>query len=245
MPCFIGTSGWHYGDWRGRFYPQGMPSIEYLDYYSRFFNTVELNGVFYRMPKPSAVTHWYQVTPKQFRFAYKASRFITHIKKLKEPREPLRLMYRMADRLKEKLAVILFQLPPHWSVDLERLKHFLSALPTGYRHVMEFRHPSWFVPEVYELLDRYRVALCFYDMKGEPSPRVLTAPWVYMRMHGPSSLYGGDYQDTALKPLAKDVKQWAKRQKAVYVYFNNDRQGYAIQNAKRLLELVRPRGQNL
>jgi uncharacterized protein YecE (DUF72 family) len=237
----IGTSGWHYGDWKKRFYPEKMPPAEYLDFYSRSFDTVELNGVFYRLPTPDAVKNWYREAPKGFIFAYKASRFLTHMKKLKDPQQPLRLMFRRADLLKEKLGPILYQLPPFWDLNMERLETFLKALPKGYDHVMEFRNPTWFTDDVYERLERYRVTLCFYDMQGKPSPERLTSKLVFVRMHGSEGKYSGSYPEDALQKLGQKIHRWRADKRSVFVYFNNDPQAHAIQNATELKRISKMR----
>jgi uncharacterized protein YecE (DUF72 family) len=235
---WIGTSGWHYKHWFKTFYPPGMPAIEHLPYYARFFDTVELNGVFYRLPTPEMVKGWHQRSPKDFIFAYKASRYITHLKRLLSPQSALKLMFRRADLLKEKLGPILYQLPPSFDIDAARLKSFLKALPKGYEHVMEFRHPSWFTEEVYEVLRGHQISLCFYDMKGVPSPKIFTAPPVYIRMHGSEIKYGGSYKTDVLKEWAGSVRSWLKEKHPVYAYFNNDIGGHAIANAKTLKGLL-------
>jgi len=218
-----------------------MPSTDYLAHYAEHYNTVELNGVFYRMPEPEAVKHWYEVTPKNFIFAYKASRFITHIKKLMDPAAPLRLMLHRADLLKEKLGPILFQLPPGWSIDLARLKSFLQALPGGYRFVMEFRNSSWFTEQVYELLEKHRIALCLFDMKGVPSPIHFTGSLAYLRFHGSEQKYAGNYSLSALREWAAKIRRWRKQKRSAFVYFNNDLQGHALKNANELKSILKIR----
>jgi len=230
----VGTSGWYYRDWVGRFYPRELDSSGFLNYYSRFFDTVELNGVFYRLPQPTAVKQWYERSPKNFIFAYKGSRFLTHIKKLKDPQEPLRLMFKRADLLKEKLGPVLFQLPPSWPVQIPRLKIFLEVLPRGYDCTMEFRHASWFTDEVYDLLEKHGVGLCQYDMKGEASPDRLTSRLVYVRMHGSEQKYAGNYTAAALDGWIRKIKRWEKDRRQIFIYFNNDIRGHAIKNAVEL-----------
>jgi len=236
-PLWIGTSGWHYKDWLGRFYPPKTPAERFLEIYSHTFGTVELNGVFYRLPKPEMVKGWYERSPKGFLFAYKASRYLTHMKKLADPESALRLMFQRADLLREKLGPILYQLPPFFPQNLQRLKTFFKALPRGYAHVMEFRHPTWFTPAVYELLEKARVSLCLYDMQGEPSPQVLTGPLAYVRFHGTQGKYAGSYPAVALRTWARKIDAW-RRSRTAYAYFNNDAKGHAIQNALSLKEMV-------
>ena len=216
-----------------------MPSIEFLDHYARFFDTVELNGVFYRLPKPEAVKHWYRASPKHFLFAYKASRYITHMKKLHDPGEALREMFTRADLLKEKLGPILFQLPHFFTKQAALLKSFLCDLPGGYDYVMEFRHPSWFDEEVYALLEKRRVSLCFYDMRSVESPMAFPAKSVYVRFHGSEQQkYHGNYTSAALERWARRIRQWQRQGRPVYVYFNNDVGGYAVNNARTLQRLL-------
>lgn len=216
-----------------------MPSIEFLEHYIRFFDTVELNGVFYRLPKPEAVKHWYHVTPKHFLFAYKASRYITHMKKLHDVREGLQEMFSRADLLKEKLGPILFQLPHFFAKNAERLKSFLQELPRGYDYVMEFRHPSWFDQEVYDLLEKRQVGLCLYDMRSVESPVALPAQSIYVRFHGSEQQkYHGNYTDAVLETWARRIRQWQRQDRPVYVYFNNDVGGHAVRNAQTLQQLL-------
>jgi uncharacterized protein YecE (DUF72 family) len=235
----IGTSGWHYKDWRGIFYPEKMPAKAYLDYYASHFDTVELNGVFYRLPTTEAVKEWYRVTPPTFLFAYKGSRFITHMKKLNDAQDALKTMLKQAALLKEKLSVILWQLPPFFTVNTNRLRDFLRLLPKDTPHVMEFRHPSWYTPEIFELLKTHHVGLCLHDMKGSVSPLEVTSNMVYVRFHGTGEKkYHGGYSDDQLKDWAQRIQRWRKTKKDVYVYFNNDYYGMAINNAKTLLNLI-------
>jgi uncharacterized protein YecE (DUF72 family) len=233
----IGTSGWHYKHWIGRFYPAGMPSSEYLNFYLKHYDTVELNGVFYRLPKPEAVKHWYEQTPKGFLFSYKASRYVTHMKRLLDPQDALKLMFKRADLLKEKLGPILFQLPPSFKANVDRLRAFLKYLPRGYEYVMEYRNPSWFQPDVYAEMEKREVSLCLYNMKGVDSPEVFTGPLVYVRMHGSEPKYAGNYTPNELKSLAEQVRRWQKKRK-VFVYFNNDPEGHALQNADALKSML-------
>ncbi len=170
----------------------------------------------------------------------KASRFITHMKKLKDPKEPLKLMLGNADGLGEKLGPVLFQLPPGWKLNIERFKTFLKALPSGYRFAFEFRNETWYNEEVNELLEKYNCAFCIYQLAGHHSPLTITADFVYLRLHGPTEWkYAGSYDDAALKRWAAQCKKWMKDKRDVYVYFDNDQAGYAAFNAIRLLELMK------
>jgi len=234
----MGTSGWYYRDWPGTFYPVHLKKQNFLACYAESFKTVELNGTFYHLPLDSTAKTWYRSTPRDFVFSVKASRFITHIKKLKDAREPLERFLKWSALLKEKLGPILFQLPPHWGMDGDRLESFLKLLPKRRPFVFEFRDPSWFCEEIYQRLRHYQAALCIYDREGLVSPFVLTAPWVYVRFHGPEPRYHGDYSPAALKLWARRIRQWLADRKQVFAYFNNDYQGYAPKNARELMRLL-------
>jgi uncharacterized protein YecE (DUF72 family) len=236
----IGTSGWHYKHWRGVFYPAGMPPRDYLPYYAGHFDTVELNGVFYRLPKPEAVRGWARVTPDHFLFAYKGSRYITHMKKLLDPGDALKEMFSRAVLLKEKLAVILWQLPPSLRADTRRLRVFFDHLPHQYRHVVEFRDASWYTPEIFQLMDRHQIGLCLHDMRGRSSPIEVTSKLVYIRFHGTEEKkYNGRYTITQLMTWAAHIRKWLKGGHDVFAYFNNDPQGNAVLNARQLKELLK------
>jgi uncharacterized protein YecE (DUF72 family) len=235
----IGTSGWQYRHWKGNFYDAELPVARMLEAYCQHFDTVELNNSFYKLPSAEAFAHWRQSTPKGFVFAVKGSRFITHMKKLKDPESGLRKLLPRAEQLGEKLGPILFQLPPAWRVDVQRLQDFLHALPRKHRFAFEFRDPSWHCPEVLALLSRSNVAFCIYDLAGFQSPLEITADFAYVRLHGPGGRYQGSYSGEALEEWALRIRGWARKLKAVYVYFDNDQEGYAAANALELLERVR------
>jgi uncharacterized protein YecE (DUF72 family) len=234
----IGTSGWHYNHWRGNFYPEGLPSGEWLRHYLRSFDTVELNATFYRLPKPETATLWRRQTPPGFLFAVKASRFITHIKRLGDPKQTLKLWLNWTQRLKERLGPLLIQLPPRWHLNLERLAAFLKALPPRRaQYVMEFRDPTWFTPEVYALLKRHDVSLCIYHLKDHSTPEILTSRLVYVRFHGLAK-YGGNYPTEFLKRWAEKIDGWRNENRQVYAYFNNDVGGFAPKNALELRRML-------
>jgi uncharacterized protein YecE (DUF72 family) len=233
----IGTSGWHYMHWRGNFYPKEMAPAHFLEEYIRHFDTVELNGTFYNLPAPATVRDWYRSTPAHFLFSFKASRFLTHNKKLKDPREPLRRVLRCAEGLKEKLGPILFQLPPHWRLNLERLQAFLKILPKDFEYVFEFREPSWYIEPVYEALRGVKAGLCMYSMAGQATPVVFTSRLVYLRFHGAEGKYNGNYPTPQLRAWAASIKRWS-RGRRVLAYFNNDPQGHAPKNAQELKDLL-------
>lgn len=234
----IGTSGWHYDHWRGPFYPRELPAAEWLAYYAARFDTVEINNSFYRMPTADALASWRDATPPGFCFAAKGSRYLTHMKKLKDPEEGLANLLPRLEVLGEKLGPILFQLPPHWHADPERLAAFLKALPTGRRFAFELRDPSWHIPAIYELLAQHNAACCVFDLAGQQSPVALTADFAYVRLHGPGGAYQGYYDQAALTEWARRVREWAAAMRAVYVYFDNDERGFAPRNALELRALV-------
>lgn len=227
----IGTSGWHYKHWRGCFYPEELKSSEYLSWYIRHFNTVEVNNCFYRLPAESAVENWRDQTPSGFCFAVKGSRFLTHIKRLNDAEEGLENFLSRMGLLKRKFGPVLFQLPPNWHVNAERLQKFLQALPRKHPCVFEFRDPTWYRPEIYDLLRRYRVGLCLHDWGGQPSPVELTADFTYIRFHGATGRYQGEYTPEMLRRWADLICQWRSKLKNIYAYFNNDVGGHAIRNA--------------
>lgn len=238
MRIFIGTSGWTYYDWNGVFYPEDLPTNKQLEFYSKVFKTVEINYSFYHLPRPLTYENWYKAVPNDFVFAVKASRFITHIKRLKGVKEAWEKFFKNVIHLKEKLGPILFQFPPNFKVDLKRFEDFLSYLSPRYRYAFEFRHPSWASDHVYKLMKMSNVAWVIADSPRYPKVDVITAGHAYIRMHGSTVLFGSKYTDDELNGLAKNIKRWKKDVDAIYVYFNNDFHGYAVEDAKRLLELV-------
>src|SRR4051812_12516913 len=180
----VGCSGWEYKHWRGDFYPSEIPKTAWFDTYASVFDTVEINNSFYRLPEASTFARWAERAPKKFLFAVKASRFLTHMKKLKDPEEPLERFFERARELGPHLGPVLYQLPPGWKVDVARLDGFMRALPRDARHVCEFRDPSWYCDEVMALLRAHGVALCLHDMRGSATARVRLASFVYVRFHG-------------------------------------------------------------
>jgi uncharacterized protein YecE (DUF72 family) len=234
----IGTSGWHYKHWVGAFYPPRTPGSKMLAYYCGSFDTVELNNSFYHLPKKSSLESWRDSTPAGFCFAAKGSRFLTHMKKLKDPEQGLGRFLDAIEVLEHKLGPILFQLPPNWDLDLERLAKFFSFLPRHHRYAFEFRNASWSVPETYDLLARHNIAYCVFHLAGVHSPIEITADFAYVRLHGPGGKYQGSYSDTALGEWAERIRKWRRELKTIYVYFDNDDSGYAAQNALRLKELI-------
>jgi uncharacterized protein YecE (DUF72 family) len=241
--CFIGTSGYVYRHWRGRFYPASLPARAWLPFYAERFQTVELNNPFYRLPRKAVFTAWRRIVPPGFVFAVKASRYLTHLKRLKQPSDPLRRFLTRAAALQGALGPVLFQLPGQFHVDVDRLRHFLKALSRQrhvpeLRSVLEVRHESWLVPDVFDLLTRANVALCFQDWREAPVRAPLTADFVYVRRHGTTHRYGGSYTDARLRADAADIRTWLRQGLDVYVYFNNDGNAYAVRNARRLAQLL-------
>lgn len=235
---FIGTSGWDYEQWEGVFYPVSLKKKARFAHYATHFDTVEINSTFYGLPSADCVKRWRENAPKDFIFSLKASRYITHVKKLKDAALPLRRFMRRARLLKDNLGPILFQLPPRWNADPSRLSQFIRALPGDSRFAFEFRDRTWFSSEVYGILRKSRVAFCVYDMPGLASPREVTTDFVYMRFHGKEVLYGGRYGKREIKRQALAIKDFLKQGLDVYVYFNNDESGYAVVNALELKEMV-------
>jgi uncharacterized protein YecE (DUF72 family) len=249
---FIGTSGWNYPHWQGIFYPQELSQSKWLEYYTQFFNAVELNVTFYRLVQQKTFRNWYKRTPKDFYFVAKGSRFISHIKKLKGVKESLDIFFDNAKELKEKLAAILWQFPPSFSCqsfdirrdpatagkkDLKRLEVFLKLLrKTKIRQVFEFRNDSWFDKEIYTLLKKYNAGLCIADSNRFPYVKEVTADFLYLRFHGADSLYSSDYSDRKLKEWAGFARN--SKDKDIFAFFNNDAYGYAVKNALKFRELL-------
>jgi uncharacterized protein YecE (DUF72 family) len=232
----IGTSGWVYKHWKGRFYPAEVRERDWLAFYAKHFDIVELNNTFYRLPPESAVDAWRDTTPSKFRFAVKGSRFITHMKKLKDPELALERFFQRVDRLERKLGPVLFQLPPHWPPDEARFAAFLEALPPGNRYTFEFRHPGWNNPEIERLLRKHNAAVCIFHLAGFQSPLGHTANFTYIRLHGPGGKYQGSYPDSDLKIWADRLREWDLAD--AWVFFDNDDSGHAPANAARLRELT-------
>ena len=235
---YIGTSGWQYQHWVSSFYPAELAPGQFLTYYAEQFRTVEINNTFYQLPQPETLVRWREAAPKQFVFASKAHRYITHFKKLNNCEDSICTLFNRLEILESKLGPILFQLPPRWHVNIDRLACFLDALPEGYRYGFEFRDRSWLIPEVYELLENHRVALCAYDLGGFRSPVVPTADFFYIRLHGPEGPYHGSYDGRTLNSWVRRFARWLKSGQDVYCYFDNDEHGYAAANAARMQQMV-------
>jgi uncharacterized protein YecE (DUF72 family) len=234
----IGTSGWHYKHWKGPFYPEKLPASQMLAFYAARFDTVELNNTFYRLPPETGVDNWRDSVPEGFLYAAKGSRFITHMKKLKDPETAIAKYFERVDRLGRKLGPIVFQTPPWWEANLERLETFLDALPHGHRYAFELRHPTWHTPDVYRILRRRNAAFCIFEIAGHRSPFELTADYTYVRLHGPGPAYQGSYSGETLRDWSNRIRAWEHELRAAYVYFDNDQAAYAVENALELKRMV-------
>ncbi len=235
----IGTSGWHYDSWRGPFFPKGLRLKDQLQYYSGRFCTTELNGVFYRTPSQTAVRDWKQQTARDFVFAWKASRFITHWKRLSDNSvNSLALLDERLSLLGSKAGPVLFQLPPNFQANPERLASFFKLLPKRRRYSFEFRHPSWYSPQILRMLADRNVSLCISDHHDAPAPWKRTADFVYVRGHGPGGHYRGHYRRATLMQWARRIRSWKRQGCDVYVYFDNDQKSAAPADALKLARLL-------
>jgi uncharacterized protein YecE (DUF72 family) len=229
----IGCSGWNYAHWRERVYPKGCPASRWLEYYATLFDTVEVNTTFYRLPKRDAVARWVEQTPPDFLFTVKMSRYVTHLKRLTDVEGGLARFYERIEPLTRspKLGPVLWQLPPNFKRDDDRLATALDAVPPG-RHCIEFREPSWYVDEVYELLRAHNAALVIPDSPKYPFRTLeLTADWTFVRFHHGSRGRRGNYSETELEEWARRIEVW-RRELDVYAYFNNDWEGFAVENGR-------------
>jgi uncharacterized protein YecE (DUF72 family) len=236
----IGTSGWHYQHWRGPFYPEKLPAAKMLEFYTRHFDTVEINSSFYRLPLEGGLAAWRDSTPEGFCFAVKGSRYLTHMKKLKDPEPGVAKFFDRIDLLKRKLGPVVFQLPPWWEVNAERLDGFLAVLPKRRRYAFELRNPTWHTPEIYRVLRRHNAAFCVFEIAGFYSGIQITADFTYVRLHGPGGAYQGCYPADTLRRWAGQVRDWLRELRAVYIYFDNDQAAYSVENALALKRLVEP-----
>jgi uncharacterized protein YecE (DUF72 family) len=232
--CRIGTSGWNYKHWMGIFYPEDLSQGAWLGYYQEHFNTVEINNTFYHLPEEKTFRDWQEQASEDFIFAVKANRYITHMKKLKDPSEPLQNFLTHVKTLEEKLGPILWQLPPRWHADPERLEHFAQLLPADLRHVFEFRDPDWFQERIRQILERYEMIFCIHDKVDVGCPQWVTTDAVYLRFHGSDRNYGGEYGEERLRSWADRIQIWLEEERTVYAYFNNDVLGYALKDAQAL-----------
>jgi uncharacterized protein YecE (DUF72 family) len=244
----VGCSGWDYPDWRDRFYGRDCPRSTWLEAYTQHFDTVELNNSFYRLPTLGQFAGWRSRVPKGFLFAVKASRYLTHFKRLLEPAEPVARLFDRARALGSALGPVLYQLPPRWLPDQGRLQTFLRVLPRripangrphrAVRHVLELRDPRGYEPEVMTALERHAVAVCLHDMRDFTSPRIAQPPFLYIRFHGYGARYAGAYPDEVLRDWAHWVGGHARAGLDAFVYFNNDTAAQAPRDALRFRELL-------
>jgi len=246
----IGCSGWNYKHWRGPVYPAEMPARLWFDHYASIFDTVEINNTFYRLPEPETFAAWRDRAPTNFLYAIKASRFLTHLKRLRDPEEPVLRLFEHARELGDRFGPILYQLPGTFHRDVPRLDHFLSLLPRtlgeaggtpkrlALRHVIEFRHPSWYVDDTYAVLRAHDVAMCLHDKAGSAIFEPVVGAIVYVRFHGPGGRYFGRYEIAHLDRWAARLWEHAQAGRDVFAYFNNDPEGMAVFNARELQSLM-------
>jgi uncharacterized protein YecE (DUF72 family) len=241
---FVGTSGWNYPDWKGRFYPDGLQSKKYLSFYATQFRTTEVNYSFYHLPKPATFQNWAGQVHEGFVFAVKANRYITHLKRLKDVVETWQIFLENASGLGDHLGPILLQLPPSCKADLEVLEEFLRssrrfAIGRKVKLAFEFRHQTWFADSVFDVLKEYGASLVIaHSRRFAQPPPLATASFVYLRFHGPEDLFASAYSLQDLSAWAAQIRSWLSARLAVYAYFNNDWHGYAVENARTLLKLL-------
>lgn len=244
MKKLIGTSGYSYQHWQeGVFYPKAWPKNKLLEYYCQHFNAVELNVTFYRLPNSSVFKGWARKSPEDFTFVIKGPRFITHIKRLKDVKNPLEMFFKESSNLGNKLSCVLWQLPASFKFDIEKLKNFIEELKKNETaqkmfQSMEFRHDSWFNDKTYKLLEENKINLCIADSPRWPAAEIITSDFLYLRFHGGQTLYGSEYSEEELKRWAKKAKAWLKKTNCLFAFFNNDAQGFAVKNAKRFRKLL-------
>ena len=250
-PAFrIGCSGWNYKHWRGNFYPPEVPVREWFTHYAQVFDTVEINNTFYRLPESSTFESWRERAPANFLYAIKASRFITHLKRLLEPEEPVTRLFTRACQLQAHLGPVLYQLPESFRCDLTRLDDFLALLPRSLgeiggipadraiRHVFEFRHPSWYVDETQAVLRAHGAVMCLHDKAGSAIFEPIDTPFLYVRFHGPGGRYFGRYESRRMEYWAATLGEQWRAGRDVFAYFNNDPEGMAVINAQELRALM-------
>ncbi len=235
---YIGTSGWNYKHWEKEFYPEDIKRKDWLNYYIQKFDTVELNSTFYKLPKREVFKNWKNKTPDNFIFSVKGSRFITHNKKLNDPKEFVSNFLKNANGLGRKVGVTLFQLPPNLNYNEEKLKNFVKILPKTKRFTIEFRNQTWWNENAIKILEENNIAFCIFELGNVTSPKIISADFIYLRLHGPDEKYKGSYDRSALSIWGKNFKKWSKEGKDIYCYFDNDEKAYAPKNALQLKELL-------
>lgn len=238
----VGTSGWSYKHWKGLYYPEKMKPVDYLEYYSREFSCTEINNSFYRLLKEKTVLSWVKKVPPTFLFCPKLSRFISHFKKLRDPEEAIRIYFTAFDQVQERLGPILVQLPERLSFDAGVAEAFYNVLATTYKQYdfsMEVRDESWFSRQSLSLMEAYGVGLVVaHSGKRFPYKEAVTAPHIYLRFHGPADLYASNYATVSLRAYARKCKRWLGEGHSLWIFFNNDVHGYAVENARKLKELI-------
>lgn len=235
----IGTSGWYYEYWKGPYYSRKIAPKDFLKEYGADFPTVEVNNTFYRLPTTKTLRHWKKSVPQSFIFSLKASRYITHVKKLNVSKKSIENFFHHVHLIKMQLGVILFLIPELMPKNEQRLESFIKLLPKEYRYAFEFRDSSWFTPSVYRLLKKYQVAFCIYDLDGKISPKKITTDFVYVRLHGPKKAYCGSYSKKALQQWARTFWRWAQSGKEIFCYFNNDASACAPLNALSMKKMIK------
>jgi uncharacterized protein YecE (DUF72 family) len=239
LEAIIGTSGWWYDHWQGLFYPSQMEKRDWFNYYAKSFNTVEINSSFYRLPFENMVKGWAKKAPEGFKFTLKMWRRVTHYKRLKDVKDDLHIFFTRIKPLEKNLGAILYQLPPSLPIDLALLENFLKMLPENLDQSIEFRHPSWLVPETFSLLKKFNIAYCIISMPEFPEIMEITSNISYIRFHGREILYGSSYSDEELKRWVNQIRDFSKQGiERVYIYFNNDYNAYAVFNALKLREFI-------
>ena len=234
----IGTSGWHYGQWLGPFYPENLPEEKWLPYYSERLPTVEINSSFYQLPSLDTLKIWRDTVPTDFVFSIQASRYVTHSKKLTDPGHGVEAMLKRLEILGDRLGPLLFQLPPNWGYNGRRLRQFFEIWPETKRCAFEFRDASWINPETMAILSKNEAAFCIYDVGQYRTPCQVTADFVYLRMHGPGEAFQGKYEAQALGAWADTFSAWSDQGLEIFCYFDNDRFGQAARNAMELWEII-------
>ena len=238
MQYIIGTSGWNYKHWQVVFYPLDIDEGQWLPYYAQVFESVEINTTFYHLPQEVTFANWKHAVAADFIFAVKASRYITHMKNLKDGDKTVPKFMYAASRLEEKLGPILFQFPPRWQKNTARLKDFISGLDKKFNYAFEFRHKSWYAEDVYKILRKNCCAIVLHDHAEASSPIISTIGWTYIRLHGPQGCYQGKYSNEMLQAWKQKIETLGRLERA-YIYFNNDFQANAIDNAQALRAMLR------
>lgn len=239
LQLYIGTSGWNYDHWKGVFYPEDIPKTKWLEYYINKFQTLELNSSFYHLPKKETFEKWYNMLPNGFIFSVKASRFITHIKKLVDIEDNVKEFLQDAVNLKEKLGPILFQLPPNLGFNKERLINFFKHLPKSFKYTFEFRNAGWWNDETFDILRKNSSSFCIFELGDLVSPSVITSDFIYIRLHGPEGRYKGNYDECTLKKWSERFLEWKNKVSEIYCYFDNDEKGFAPINAIQLKNILK------